>query len=62
MQVKVSYITANDIMEVLGVGRSKAYGIVLELNQELEESGYNVIRGKVPIRYFQKKFYGCESE
>ena len=46
MQVKVSYITANDIMEVLGVG----------------ESGYNVIRGKVPIRYFQKKFYGCESE
>lgn len=62
MQVKVSYITANDIMEVLGVGRSKAYGIVWELNQELEESGYNVIRGKVPIRYFQKKFYGCESE
>lgn len=62
MQVKVSYITANDIMEVLGVGRSKAYSIVRELNQELEESGYNVIRGKVPIRYFQKKFYGCESE
>ena len=62
MQVKVSYITANDIMEVLGVGRSKAYGIVREPNQELEESGYNVIRGKVPIRYFQKKFYGCESE
>lgn len=62
MQVKVSYITANDIMEVLGVGRSKAYDIVRELNQELEESGYNVIRGKVPIRYFQKKFYGCESE
>ena len=59
MQVKVSYITANDIMEVLGVGRSKAYDIVRELNQELEESGYNVIRGKVPIRYFQKKFYGC---
>ena len=55
MQVKVSYITANDIMEVLGVGRSKAYSIVRELNQELEESGYNVIRGKVPIRYFQKK-------
>ena len=62
MQVKVSYITANYIMEVLGVGRSKAYSIVRELNQELEESGYNVIRGKVPIRYFQKKFYGCESE
>lgn len=26
MQIKVSYITANEIMEILGIGRSKAYG------------------------------------
>ena len=23
-------------------------------------AGYNVIKGKVPVRYFQKKYYGCE--
>ena len=28
MQIKVSYITANEIMEILGIGRSKAYDIV----------------------------------
>ena len=58
MQIKVSYITANEIMEILG--RSKAYDIVREMNQELENAGYNVIKGKVPVRYFQKKYYGCE--
>ena len=57
MQIKVSYITANEIMEILG---SKAYDIVREMNQELENAGYNVIKGKVPVRYFQKKYYGCE--
>ena len=57
MQINVSYITANDIMTILGVGRSKAYEIVREMN---EEPGYNIIKGKVPVRYFQKKYYGCE--
>lgn len=60
MQINVSYITANDIMTILGVGRSKAYEIVREMNEELEEAGYNIIKGKVPVRYFQKKYYGCE--
>ena len=60
MQIKVSYIIANEIMEILGIGRSKAYDIVREMNQELENAGYNVIKGKVPVRYFQKKYYGCE--
>ena len=60
MQIKVSYITANEIMEILGIGRSKAYDIVREMNQELENAGYNVIKGNVPVRYFQKRYYGCE--
>ena len=54
MQIKVSYITANEIMEILGIGRSKAYDIVREMNQELENAGYNVIKGKVSVRSFRK--------
>lgn len=60
MYIDVPYITANDVMVILGVGRSKAYGIVRTLNEELERDGYNTIKGKVPVRYFQKKYYGCE--
>lgn len=47
MQINVSYITANDIMEILGVGRSKAYEIVRVMNEELENAGYNIIKGKL---------------
>ncbi len=60
MQINVPYITANEIMGILGIGRSKAYEIVRQMNEELEKAGYNVIKGKVPVRYFQKKYYGCE--
>ncbi len=62
MQISIPYINANDIMDILGIGRSKAYEIVRQMNQELEADGYNIIKGKVPVRYFQKKFYGCELE
>ncbi len=60
MQINVPYITASEIMGILGIGRSKAYEIVRQMNEELEKAGYNVIKGKVPVRYFQKKYYGCE--
>lgn len=53
MQINVSYITANDIMEILGVGRSKAYEIVRVMNEELENAGYNIIK-ESSVRYFQK--------
>lgn len=54
MQIKVSYITANEIMEILGIGRSKAYDIVREMNQELENAGYNVIKEKFQSDIFRK--------
>lgn len=60
MQINVPYITANEVMGILGIGRSKAYEVVRQMNEELEKAGYNVIKGKVPVRYFQKKYYGCE--
>ena len=60
MQLNVQYVTASEIMRVLGVGRTKAYEIVKELNHSLDEEGFNTLRGKVPTRYFQRKYYGCE--
>ena len=33
---------------------------IREAVRELENAGYNVIKGKVPVRYFQKRYYGCE--
>ena len=33
---------------------------ILNLNKELEEQGYLTLRGKVPTKYFVKRFYGVE--
>ena len=51
---KKIYITANVLAEMLGVSVGHAY----KLNQELEKEGFLVIAGKVPRRYFEKRWYG----
>lgn len=52
------YFTAAELSEMLGVSSGHAYKIIRRLNQELEKEGYIVIAGKVPVRYFQKRWYG----
>lgn len=43
---------------MLGVHQSTAYKIIKGLNAELKTQGYIVINGRVPIAYFDQKFYG----
>lgn len=50
-----------DVMNELGVKRSKAYAILRQLNQELEKDGYTSVRGKIPRAYWKTKFYGYAS-
>lgn len=52
------YITANELSEMLGVSAGHAYKIIRRMNHELEKEGYIVIAGKVPKRYFEKRWYG----
>lgn len=59
MQNKL-FLKADDICELLDVKRTRAYIIIGNLNKELEEQGYLTLTGKVPTRYFIKRFYGVE--
>lgn len=56
--MKKQYLTAKEVAEIVGVSAGKAYGLIREMNAELKEEGYIVISGKVPISFFQKKYYG----
>lgn len=42
-------------MKILGIGKTKAYEIIRELNQELEEMGKLTLNGKVNKKYFDEK-------
>ena len=59
MQNKL-FLKAADICELLEVKQTSAYEIIGNLNKELEEQGYLTLRGKVPKKYFMKRFYGVE--
>lgn len=52
------YYTANEVMEILGVSRAKAYKVVKELNKELAAQGYIVTAGKVPKKFLAERLYG----
>lgn len=48
-EMGTSYMmTVKDVMDELGVKRSKAYSILKQLNAELLKEGYVVIPGKIP--------------
>lgn len=55
---KKMYITADEVSALLGVSKSFAYKIIRELNIELKKNGYHVVSGKIPVKFFEEKFYG----
>lgn len=57
MQFK-QFLDVHDVARICGVGTSKAYKIIREMNADLSGKGYLTIQGKVPAAYFEEKIYG----
>ena len=56
--MKEAFIEVNEVMETLGIGKTKAYNIIKAYNRELAAQGYLTIRGRCPRKYFEQKIYG----
>lgn len=56
------FLKVDDVMQILGISKSAAYNIMRQLNNELKEKGYAVIRGKISRKYFEERFYGMTEE
>lgn len=52
------FYNAQEVMEMLGVSSSKAYQLIRTMNEELQKAGYLTVRGKVPVAYLEKRFFG----
>lgn len=48
-------LDADDISEILGIKKTRAYSIIRELNAELKQKGKLTIRGRVNRRFFESK-------
>ena len=54
------YLTAAEVAEHLGISTGHAYALIRTCNAELRSEGYLTIAGKVPLKFFGKKYYGFE--
>lgn len=51
-----SFISADEIKEIVGISKSKAYSLIQELNSELKEKGYLTVTGKLVESTLKKDF------
>lgn len=56
------FYTAQEIAEMLGVSKSKAYLMIQEWNQELAAMNFVTISGKVSKQYVDERIYGYIDE
>lgn len=56
------FYSAQDLAGLLEVSESKAYGLIRTMNEELERNNYLTVRGRVPVAYVQKRFFGVCGE
>ena len=57
------FLTAQDVMEMLGVSLLYSYKLIRRLNAELEADGFVTIKGRVSTtQYFMKRIYGLSTD
>ena len=56
------FYTAEELAEVLRISKSTAYSRIKQMNEELLEKGYLIVRGKIPVAYVQERFFGMKDE
>ncbi len=56
------FYTAQEVAEMLGVSKSKAYMMIQEWNQKLAAKGCVTIPGKVSRKYLNERIYGYTEE
>lgn len=52
------FYTAQDLKNLLMVSESKAYGLIRQMNDELQDQGFLTVRGRIPVAYVEKRFFG----
>lgn len=52
------YFTAQEVASILGVSIGHSYKLIRKMNEELADKGYLYVAGKVPVVYFEERYYG----
>ena len=58
--MKKMYLTSDEVAMHLGISKGHAYRLIRNCNAELRREGYLTVAGKVPLKFFGKKYFGFE--
>ena len=56
-ELKPIFVGANEVAELIGVSKSKAYQIIRDLNKELALNGFITIDGKITRHYLEERMH-----
>ena len=54
-EIKPTFLSADDVSQIMGISKSKAYRIIKSINEDLNNRGFITISGKVSKRCFYEK-------
>lgn len=56
------FLSAKEVAEILNISQQLAYKIIRNLNKQLSDRGYLILRGRVNKRYFLEQIYQSDKE
>lgn len=58
-----SFYSSKDVQKILGLGSIRTAQLRIQsMNQELEEKGFWIEKGKIPVKFFHEKYPYLEVE
>lgn len=57
MTIITTFLTAEDVAQILLISKVSAYRLIKKLNEELKSQGKITISGRISKRYFEEKIY-----
>lgn len=56
------FLTSKEVADLLNISQQQAYKIIRDMNKQLAEHGFLILRGKINKKYFMEQIYKAKEE
>ena len=56
------FLTSKEVADLLNISQQQAYKIIRDMNKQLAERGFLILRGKINKKYFMEQIYKAKEE
>ena len=51
------FLTSKEVADLLNISQQQAYKIIRDMNKQLAENGFLILRGRINKKYFMEQIY-----